>query len=172
MPWFLVSLGSNRPERAACFALAYLALKPVVMAPILLNPDRDGQRPDYWNQVAVIEAIDHLTLEKQIQQLEERCERMRYRPDITLDVDILACQNLEEQLPQGEPKAWHWIQRRLPLTADVLLGLHQLWPEHWPPNTVLFNPKTMAWLMPAEVVPGTILSQVKNDNQSSLHYLS
>lgn len=132
MPYFLISLGSNLPQRAYYFQVATTALQPLLQAPILLNHDRDGGLVPYWNQLQVIWHSDQAALQRQIEQLEQHCERARYRPDISLDIDLLAqtghdCQ--PHQLAAGN--GWHWQAKRLPLTADVAVGLSLLWPQHY-----------------------------------------
>ena len=131
---YALALGTNI-EHAAALQQVHAALEQLgtcQYSAIYELPDRAGRAHlIYWNQAVLLEArgLDCETLLLQLNQIEQRCGRIRPSQSVRMDIDLIAAGTQVATLQV--------VTARLPLPADVYLPLLALWPNCPTPHAEL-----------------------------------
>jgi len=122
---YALSLGTNI-DHAAALQQVHAALEQLgecQYSPVYELPDRAGRAHlIYWNQAVLLTAValSRADLLAELDQIEQRCGRVRPSQYVRMDIDLIGAGDQISTLAV--------ITERLPLPADVILPMRDVWP--------------------------------------------
>ncbi|MEC7119570.1 MAG: 2-amino-4-hydroxy-6-hydroxymethyldihydropteridine diphosphokinase [Pseudomonadota bacterium] len=123
---YALALGTNIDHAAALQQVhaELMLLGHCQYSSIYELPDRAGRAHlQYWNQAVLLQDVvfDQDDLLVRLNQIEQRCGRVRPSQYVRMDIDLIGAGHSLAQLDV--------VSTRLPLPADVYLPMLELWPD-------------------------------------------